>query len=100
MSVYIIAQFNIHDRAEYDIYEEKFFDVFAQFDGKVLSIDEEPNVLAGDWTATRLVLLEFPSEESAAIWAGSDAYLEIAKHREAASTGKAIMVKSFAPEAG
>ena len=44
MSVYIIAQFTIHDRSQYDIYESGFGEVFAKFDGKMLSVDEEPKV--------------------------------------------------------
>lgn len=49
MTVYIIAKFTIHDRSEYDLYESGFAEVFAKFDGKMLSVDEEPLVLSGDW---------------------------------------------------
>ena len=49
MSVYIIARFNIHDRSEYDKYSAGFLEVFEKFDGKMLSVDEDPMVLAGAW---------------------------------------------------
>ena len=49
MSVYIIARFNIHDRSEYDKYSAGFPEVFKKFDGKMLSVDEDPMVLAGVW---------------------------------------------------
>lgn len=99
MTVYIIAQMKIHDRAEYDRYDAGFMEVFEKFDGKLLSVDEEPQLLEGDWTATRSILIEFPSKESAFAWMRSDDYQAIAKHRLAASTGTAIMVKRLDDDA-
>ena len=64
MTVYIIAKFTIHDRSEYDIYESGFAEVFAKFDGKMLSVDEEPLVLSGDWQATGRLLLSFPQRKA------------------------------------
>ena len=95
MTVYIIAKFTIHDRSEYDIYESGFAEVFAKFDGKMLSVDEEPMVLSGDWQATRSVIIEFPSKESALTWMMSDEYQAIAKHRNAGSTSTSILVKGL-----
>ena len=45
MSVYIIARFKIHDRSEYDRYSAGFAEVFRKFDGKMLSVDEDPTLL-------------------------------------------------------
>lgn len=95
MAIYIIARFKIHDRESYDKYDEAFFGVFEKFDGKLLSVDEEPLVLSGEFNFTRSVLLEFPSQAAAIAWAASPEYLAIAKYREDGSTGEAIMVKSF-----
>ena len=100
MSVYIIAQFDIHTREEYDKYDAQFMDVFTQFEGKLLSVDEEPLVLEGEWTATRSVLIEFPSQESAFAWMQSDAYRQIAKHRSAGANGRALLVKGNGHEFG
>jgi len=95
MTVYIIAKFTIHDRSEYDLYESGFAEVFAKFDGKMLSVDEEPLVLSGDWQATRSVIIEFPSKESALTWMTSDEYQAIATHRNAGSTVTSILVKGL-----
>jgi uncharacterized protein (DUF1330 family) len=96
MSVYIIARFKIHDRSEYDKYSAGFSDVFKRFDGKMLSVDEDPMVLAGEWDDTRSVIIEFPSEKSALAWMTSDDYEVIAKHRNAGSTVNSILVKGLA----
>ena len=94
MTVYIIARFKIHDRSEYDKYSAGFHDVFKKFDGKMLSVDEDPTVLAGEWDDTRSVI-EFPSKESALAWMTSDDYQAIAKHRNAGSTVNSILVKAL-----
>lgn len=95
MSVYIISQVTVHNREEYDTYSSQFMDIFQQFDGKLLSVDEEPTVLLGDWNATRSILIEFPSEESAMAWMTSDDYVRISKHRNAGATLNSILVKSL-----
>lgn len=98
MTVYVIARFKIHDRAGYDRYEENFMEVFEPFGGTMLSVDEEPTVLQGEFDFTRSVLIEFPSADKAMAWMGSAEYQAIAKHRIEASVGNAIMVKGL--EAG
>lgn len=95
MAVYLIAQLTIHDRDGYNRYEAGFMEVFEQFDGKMLSIDEEPMVLDGDFAATRSVLIEFPSKASALAWMTSPGYQQIAKHRMAASVANSILVRGF-----
>lgn len=93
MTVYIIAEFKIHDRASYDKYDAAFEGVFAAHSGKILSVDEEPMVLEGEWTATRSVLIAFPDKAQAMAWMTSEPYREIAKDRIAGSVGKVRMVR-------
>jgi len=95
MSVYIIARFNIHDRSEYDQYSAGFQEVFKKFDGRMLSVDEDPLVLAGTWDDTRSGVIEFPSQQSALAWMNSDDYQATAKHRDAGSTANSILVKGL-----
>ena len=95
MSVYIIARVKIHDRNEYDKYSAGFSVVFKKFDGKMLSVDEDPTVLMGDWDDTRSVIIEFPSKKSAWAWMTSEDYQAIAKHRDAGSTAHSILVNGL-----
>jgi uncharacterized protein (DUF1330 family) len=98
MSVYMISRMTIHDRAEYDKYEAQFMDIFEKFDGTMLSVDEEPFVVAGEWNATRSVLMEFPSREQLLAWMTSPEYQEIGKSRDAGSTAEAIIVNGLEGE--
>ena len=92
MTVYIIAQITISDREEYGKYEEGFMEIFDKYEGELLSVDEGPDVIEGSWTATRTVLLSFPSVEAAKTWYDSDEYQALAQHRFAASSANLIMV--------
>ena len=65
MRVYLVAQLTIHDRGTYAKYGFAFMEIFDPYGGKLLSVEEAPEVLEGEWSYTRTVLLEFPSEELA-----------------------------------
>ncbi|MGD1934225.1 MAG: DUF1330 domain-containing protein [Candidatus Phaeomarinobacter sp.] len=91
MTVYVSGHISIHDREEYAKYEAGFMEVFQKFKGSVLAVDEAPTTLDGTWSATRFVLLSFPSKDDVMAWYNSDSYQTIVKHRFAASTMDAII---------
>lgn len=93
MRAYILAQINIHDRKEYELYLDGFDEIFARYHGMVLAVDEKPVVLEGEWPYRRTVLMSFRNEEDARNWYHSPEYQEIAKHRRKATVGNIVMVK-------
>ena len=95
MSVYVIAQLSITDRAAYDRYQARFFDVFKKFRGKLLAADENPQTVEGVWDWEKVVLMEFPDEDAFREWAFSPEYREISKDRQAGSDAAVILVRSF-----
>ncbi|MEO2177281.1 MAG: DUF1330 domain-containing protein [bacterium] len=95
MSHYLVAQIDIVDRDEYSKYEAGFLDIFSKYEGKMLAVDEQPNLLEGNWPFTRTVLVEFPSSEAALDWYQSDEYQNLAKHRFASSSANIVMLKSL-----
>ena len=97
MTVYVIVQLKMMDRAAYDRYQARFFDVFRKFQGRLLSADENPAVLEGSWNRDKLVLMSFPDETAFRAWADSPEYLEISKDRKAGADGIVLLAKGFAP---
>lgn len=95
MSVYVIAQISITDRDLYNKYQARFLDVFKKFKGKLLAADENPQTVEGVWERDKVILIEFPDEQSFRDWAFSDEYLEIAGDRKAGSNGTVLLVESF-----
>ena len=95
MSAYVIGQISIRDKTQYGTYVNAFSDVFAKFNGRVLSSDENPQLLEGDWMGDKIVLMEFPTEGDALEWLNSPEYQEISKDRKASADTMALMLKGF-----
>ncbi|MFT7129670.1 MAG: hypothetical protein ACI89U_001787 [Gammaproteobacteria bacterium] len=98
MSVYIIATIEIADREEYAIYESGFMEILNKFDGQILSVDEAPKVLEGNWSSSRTVLLSFSSSEKAMSWYRSEKYQELARHRFSASVANIALIQGLEPD--
>ena len=81
MSAYIIALIDIHDRDEYKKYQEGFREVFSQYGGEILVVEEAPTLLEGQWPHTRTVVIRFSDENEAKRWYESDAYQTLVQHR-------------------
>jgi uncharacterized protein (DUF1330 family) len=96
MSVYIVNNMTIHDRAAYDTYLREFMAVFRQFNGEVLAAQEAPVAIEGQWPFDRTVLLRFPSRADAQAWSNSPQYQAIAKHRIVGTRSNVVMLDSAA----
>jgi len=92
MSTWFVAQLEIRDRERYSQYEAGFLEIFQQYDGRLVAVDEAPRVVEGDWPWTRTVMLEFPDDDAARRWYDSPEYQELVKHRHAASSGNAVLL--------
>ena len=97
MTVYVIVQLKMTDRVAYDRYQARFFDVFRNFRGRLLSADEHPEVLEGSWDRDKLVLMSFPDEAAFQAWATSPEYLEISKDRKAGAEAIVLLAKGLSP---
>ncbi|HAQ84223.1 MAG: hypothetical protein CFE30_25395 [Bradyrhizobium sp. PARBB1] len=97
VTVYVIVQLKMTDRAAYDRYQARFFDVFRKFNGRLLSADEHPAVLEGNWDRDKLVLMSFPDEAAFRAWSESPEYVEISRDRKAGAQGIVLLAKGFAP---
>lgn len=95
MTVYVVAQLTIHDRALHRQYEAGFMDVFRQFNGRLLAVDDQPAVIEGAWPLTRIVLAAFPDAASYYAWWNSPGYQDIVRHRHAGSEATILLVKGL-----
>jgi uncharacterized protein (DUF1330 family) len=97
MTVYVVAQLRFTDRAAYDRYQARFFEVFRQFNGRLLAADESPAVLEGEWGRDKIVMMSFPDEAAYRRFGESPAYQEIAGDRKAGADAVVLLVKGFSP---
>jgi uncharacterized protein (DUF1330 family) len=96
MNVYVIVQLKMIDRAAYDRYQARFFAVFRNFSGRLLSADEHPAVLEGQWDRDKLVLMSLPNTAAYRAWADSPEYQEISRDRKAGTEAIVLLAQGFA----
>jgi uncharacterized protein (DUF1330 family) len=95
MSVYVIAQIDIHDRQEYQHYVAGFRALFGGYRGEVLVVEESPVVLEGQWDYTRTAVIRFENEQEMRRWYESPEYQAAAKFRFRSSTTHLAMVRGL-----
>ena len=92
MSAYIIVDIEVRDAQSYDRYKAAAPSSIAAFGGRYLARGGRTEVLDGEWTPNRLVILEFPSLERAKQWLDSPEYGEArAMRRRAARTNMVVI---------
>jgi uncharacterized protein (DUF1330 family) len=74
MAAYVIANVDVKDAALFEQYRKQVPETLARHGGRYVVRGGEHETLEGDWTPTRLVVLEFPSMEQARGWYESDDY--------------------------
>ena len=92
---YFVAQIKINNPDEYEKYLERFDDIFSQYKGEYLAIDESPTLLEGNWNYTKSVLIKFNSKQDFEDWYYSDDYQLILKHRLNASKCDTILIEGL-----
>ena len=93
MTAYVIAQMTVHDRERYQRYVAGFLPTLAPYGGRLLAVDEAPEVLEGDWGHRKIVLIAFPDTERAKAWADGPEYQAIIGDRRAASEAVGLLVQ-------
>ena len=93
MSVYFVTQICIDDFVEYEKYLERCDEVFGRYGGEYLAVDENPDLLEGDWPYTKTVLIRFPDEMEFRRWYDSSEYQNILKHRLRAAKCNTVLIK-------
>ena len=91
MSCYFIAQITIHDPETYQKYLDGFDEIFENYQGKVIMVDDKPSILEGEWNCTRIVMIRFPDEAEARRWYESAEYQQLVRYRWQASDANVIL---------
>jgi uncharacterized protein (DUF1330 family) len=93
VTVYAIAQLRIHDQVPYERYVAGFMPVLRQYGGRLVAADSGPEVLEGEWTGNRVVVLAFDDRDAFGTWVDSPEYQEIVKDRWAAAETTLLLVR-------
>lgn len=95
MTVYVVGQISITDRARYDRYKNAFMEVIRPFGGTLLAADEAPLLIEGRWEYDKFVLISFDDETALRHWMESPQYRNISADRQAGSSGAVLLIRGL-----
>jgi uncharacterized protein (DUF1330 family) len=93
MTAYVVVETDITDPEQYEQYKAAAPAAIAAGGGRFLVRGGELAVLEGDWSPSRIVLLEFEDLEAAKRWYDSEIYREARKLRAGAANLRVIAVQ-------
>lgn len=95
MTAYVIVDINVHDPVGYEEYKNLAPAAVAVHGGKYIARGGDTETLEGDWTPSRLVILQFESVEQAKKWLNSDEYSEARKLRHATAESNMVVIEGI-----
>lgn len=93
MAGYMIANITVTDPEGFAEYGRQVAGTVANFGGKYLVRGGAIDAAEGEWTPTRLVILEFDSLARAREWYDSEEYAPLKELRMKTSTGDLVFVE-------
>ena len=95
MTAYVIVDIEVHDPIGYEEYKKLSPAAVALYGGKYIARGGKTETLEGDWSPSRLVILQFESSERAKAWLNSPEYSEVKKMRHATTRSNMIVTEGL-----
>jgi uncharacterized protein (DUF1330 family) len=93
MTAYVIVDIDVHDPDRYEEYKKLAPPAIAHYGGKYLARGGKTETLEGDWSPSRLVILEFENSEQAKKWLNSEEYREARQMRHQTAHSKMVVIE-------
>ncbi len=95
MPAYVIVDINVTDPEGYSQYKELAPASIAAYDGKYLARGGKTEVLEGNWSPTRLVILQFPTVDRAKQWLDSVEYSAARALRQKTAKSNMVVIQGL-----
>ena len=95
MAVYAVVDIRITDPDRYAEYREQAPPTIARYGGKYLARGGKTEVLEGEWTPQRLVILEFESMERFNEWYDSPEYAPLKRLRGETTISDFVVIEGL-----
>jgi uncharacterized protein (DUF1330 family) len=93
MAAYVIGEIEVTDPAVYEEYRNQVLATIEQYAGRFLVRGGRFELLEGDWSPKRMVVLEFPGMAEARTWYHSPEYAPLIDLRQRGSRGRLVLVE-------
>jgi uncharacterized protein (DUF1330 family) len=97
MAAYVISEVEILDEGAAAQYRQLAAASIARYGGRYLARGAEGEVVEGEPTTRRMVILEFPSMQRLREWYGSEEYAAALRFRGAALSRRLMFVEGLVP---
>jgi uncharacterized protein (DUF1330 family) len=96
MTAYVIVDMTVTDSVKIQDYRKLAEQSVADYGGRFIVRGGQTQVLDGDWSPQRVVVLEFPGMDQARRWRASPEYAKACEIRNRAATTRMILVEGLA----
>jgi uncharacterized protein (DUF1330 family) len=93
MTAYVIVDIHVNDPVGYEEYKRLAPPTIELYGGKYLARGGRTEVLEGEWTPSRLVILQFEDIEQAKKWLHSPEYSEARKLRHQTAQSNMVVIE-------
>jgi uncharacterized protein (DUF1330 family) len=93
MTAYVIVEINVTDPVRYEEYKNQAAPTVALYGGKYIARGGRTETLEGDWSPSRLVILQFESIDQARKWLNSPEYSEIKRIRHETAVSQMVVIE-------
>lgn len=93
MTAYLVLDFTILDLPGFRPYIDGVPTFIARHGGRYIVRGVEPQVMEGDWSPQRVVILEFPAAENARAFLDDPEFQSLKAVRERTTVSKLILVE-------
>ena len=93
MTAYVIVDINVKDPVRYEDYKRLAAPTVELYGGKYIARGGKTETLEGDWSPSRLVILQFDNIEQAKKWLNSPEYSEARAIRHQTASSQMVMIE-------
>ena len=95
MPAYLIVDLEVTDPATFERYKREVAPNLESFGARYLTRGGRTEVLEGDWSPRRLVLIEFPSMARLEEWYRSPSYAPLLELRERSASSRVVATEGI-----
>jgi uncharacterized protein (DUF1330 family) len=95
MAAYVIADIEVLDSEGFEEYRRQVCATITAHSGRYLARGGATEVLEGDWSPKRCVILEFPDMDRFRAWWSSPEYMPLRSLRERTTKSKLIVTQGL-----
>jgi len=93
MTAYVIVDIQVTDPIGYEEYKKLAPPIVEYYGGKYLARGGKTEILEGDWSPSRLVILEFENSEQAKKWLHSPEYSQPRQMRHKTTRSNMVVIE-------